>query len=505
MTSRTFLILAGILLAGFLPISLTAQTQPGGGSITAPVEGIEELQARAGTALEEARKESQDILSPHHFERALALFEEGRSAVASKREETLIRIKFKQSLEELDEAKKVAEAARAQLGGVLAARQAAVAAGADSVGEGNWRRSEERFRSLVREFERSSTSAKEADVEEIAAMYRAARRDALRNLILKDAKERISEVERRDGTRLFPTVLLRAQQAMSRAEAELAQDNLDGARTDAKSALHHANHALALITYADGAQKEKHPWESALVPYDDMLDKVLGQLNSEYDYAQSGAFAGPKIDSLISARQDTLIAQAAHDSATIKSLEESLAEAQTHLTDTQNRIAEMQRRLETVQGSKDTAQAQLEKGKETIDRIGRAQSLFKPGEAVILQNDKGDVIVRLQAIRFAEGETNLTKTHLKVLDKAAEAIALFPGAAISVEGHTDSLGDADQNLALSEKRAAGVADYLAAKMQIARDQIKSAGFGAARPIATNATPEGRGRNRRIDIVLTYPK
>ena len=160
---------------------------------------------------------------------------------------------------------------------------------------------------------------------------------------------------------------------------------------------------------------------------------------------RSGAEAGDQIISLVDARQDTLQHQVARDSTTIQSLEASLSDAQTQLTDAHNRIAELERRLEAAVMGKDTAQAALMRGKEAIDRISRAQSLFKPGEAVLLQNDKGDVVIRVQAIRFAEGETNLQKSHLKVLDKVVDAIAVFPGAIISVEGHTDSLGEAETN------------------------------------------------------------
>ena len=52
--------------------------------------------------------------------------------------------------------------------------------------------------------------------------------------MLKDARDRIADVERRGGTRTVPSLVLRAQQAISRAEADLAQENLDGARGEAR-------------------------------------------------------------------------------------------------------------------------------------------------------------------------------------------------------------------------------------------------------------------------------
>jgi outer membrane protein OmpA-like peptidoglycan-associated protein len=99
----------------------------------------------------------------------------------------------------------------------------------------------------------------------------------------------------------------------------------------------------------------------------------------------------------------------------------------------------------------------------------------------------------------------LDKARQRIIDRAADAITLFPGAAIRVEGHTDSVGTAEKNQTISTDRATSVAEYLAAKLKISSDKIVSQGFGNTKPIAPNATPEGRARNRRVDIVLTFAK
>jgi len=69
---------------------------------------------------------------------------------------------------------------------------------------------------------------------------------------------------------------------------------------------------------------------------------------------------------------------------------------------------------------------------------------------------------------------------------------------IYVGGHTDSLGDAQENLALSQKRAQAVADFLASG-GIPKEKITAKGYGSKYPVAPNTSAKNRAKNRRIDI------
>jgi OmpA-OmpF porin, OOP family len=70
-----------------------------------------------------------------------------------------------------------------------------------------------------------------------------------------------------------------------------------------------------------------------------------------------------------------------------------------------------------------------------------------------------------------------------------------------VQGHTDSIGRDDYNQKLSEVRAATVGAWFV-DHGMARGQLVSHGYGSSRPVADNATPEGRARNRRVEIART---
>jgi outer membrane protein OmpA-like peptidoglycan-associated protein len=71
---------------------------------------------------------------------------------------------------------------------------------------------------------------------------------------------------------------------------------------------------------------------------------------------------------------------------------------------------------------------------------------------------------------------------------------------LAIEGHTDNVGDAVANQALSAKRAAAVRAHLMEHHGIAAGRLEAAGFGASRPAAPNDSEEGRGKNRRVELV-----
>jgi OOP family OmpA-OmpF porin len=104
-------------------------------------------------------------------------------------------------------------------------------------------------------------------------------------------------------------------------------------------------------------------------------------------------------------------------------------------------------------------------------------------------------------LQFAFGEAGILPESAKELQAAADFIQAQPGARILVEGHTDSIGSVESNLALSKARAAEVRRALVENYGLDADRIETAGFGEAQPIADNATPDGRQLNRRVVITV----
>nr|WP_315150135.1 DUF5723 family protein [uncultured Flavobacterium sp.] len=104
---------------------------------------------------------------------------------------------------------------------------------------------------------------------------------------------------------------------------------------------------------------------------------------------------------------------------------------------------------------------------------------FVTGKAVLQSADKGETDGRLDAIK--------------------EIIKNYPNAKFSIEGHTDSVGNAKANQTLSEARAKAVMDALVAK-GVNPENLTYKGFGASKPVASNKTAAGRAQNRRTEVI-----
>lgn len=103
-------------------------------------------------------------------------------------------------------------------------------------------------------------------------------------------------------------------------------------------------------------------------------------------------------------------------------------------------------------------------------------------------------------ILFESGRAAIERDSVGLLDNLVDVAMRCPSATITIAGHTDSDGDDAANLALSDRRARAVADYLA-KAGIASDHLKAVGFGRTQPIASNDTDEGKAQNRRIEFTV----
>ena len=112
-----------------------------------------------------------------------------------------------------------------------------------------------------------------------------------------------------------------------------------------------------------------------------------------------------------------------------------------------------------------------------------------------------NIILNLPSdLTFASGSADIAGSFLPVLDDVATILNQYPSTYIDVVGHADSSGNAASNMTLSERRANATAGYLVAR-KVKAERIYIAGLGDTQPIATNATPEGRAKNRRVEITL----
>ncbi len=107
-----------------------------------------------------------------------------------------------------------------------------------------------------------------------------------------------------------------------------------------------------------------------------------------------------------------------------------------------------------------------------------------------------------EGLFFASGSSKIKTSSYKVLDNVYSIMQSNPDYKLSIEGHTDNTGDAAKNLQLSKDRSAAAKAYLV-KKGVDASRITSNGFGITKPVADNATPEGRQKNRRVDFNIGF--
>ena len=127
--------------------------------------------------------------------------------------------------------------------------------------------------------------------------------------------------------------------------------------------------------------------------------------------------------------------------------------------------------------------AELEGTGVSVTRIGDNITLNMPGN-----------------VTFATDSSDLRPAFFDVLNSVGKVMKEFDQTVVEVAGHTDSTGSEDYNQGLSERRASSVSRYLVAK-GISDQRFITVGMGELRPVADNATAEGRQSNRRVEITM----
>ena len=148
-----------------------------------------------------------------------------------------------------------------------------------------------------------------------------------------------------------------------------------------------------------------------------------------------------------------------------------------------------------------------QKAQAAADQAGQAQTQADNAVHRVdsLQNTVANLdnykVVTETAVHFGFDKDNLTKTAQEALDQLATDVTNAKGYIVTVEGGTDSVGNADYNYGLSERRANAVIQYLPSKHSIPPHKIYLIGLGKDKPVDSNKTRDGRAKNRRVDVRL----
>ena len=134
----------------------------------------------------------------------------------------------------------------------------------------------------------------------------------------------------------------------------------------------------------------------------------------------------------------------------------------------------------------------------------QAQELEKAG-APVERTPEGAIVVKMPGdLLFATNSSTLSPQSVDEVTRVADVLVKYPENRIQVSGHTDSTGSDEYNKQLSLKRADAVAQVLLGR-GVKPAQIATAGAGEIQPVSSNATPEGRAKNRRVQLHIDIPE
>lgn len=156
----------------------------------------------------------------------------------------------------------------------------------------------------------------------------------------------------------------------------------------------------------------------------------------------------------------------------------------------QSRLAARTREADQARGDADAARSEAEELQRQIDALQA-----KP-------TDRG-LVLTLGDLMFEFDSSELKPGATSTLDRLVGFLQQYPDRGVAIEGHTDSVGSADYNYRLSQRRAESVRSYLV-RSGIAFDRLSATGKGKDQPLADNESDAGRRQNRRVELIIDNP-
>ena len=465
-----------------------------------PIESVARLEADIATA----RQNQVHVLSPNWFSQAEASFIKAKKGIDTGTEITQILENVVESEKALQHAEEASKLSRTMLPEAIESRDKALSAGARQFGE-EFDTVEKRFLNLTKAIENDRIGYAKKKAPDVSDDYLALELKAIKTATIKTVQPVIDLAEKEKAKKYVPQSLSLAQKYYEDTDAFITQHRYAKEEIDkkVKDSMFAAQRAVVLNNQSKKIEKMK-PEEIALW-MEDNLHQITVQLSAvdmrnQTENIQLDNIAG----SIRSLQKEN------------RSLNEQLGAQQNEFQEKsalyESNIAELNQQIATLEGmaKKDrktkadliaeqrAVERRLAAEREFNEKFLKVQTFFRTSDAEVYKQ-RNQLVIRLKAMRFPVGTAVIMPENYMLLSKVQQSIEVFDGPSVVIEGHTDSTGADEVNQILSKQRAKAVRDYLVANKTVPADKIDFQGYGPTRPLASNATPEGRAINRRIDV------
>lgn len=444
-------------------------------------------------AIEQARTER--ALAPNSYSEAVEALQDATRDAERGRSPERIHSRLAEGVAAIEAARKFAAAARESLGSIVKTREDALAADAPKLAGELWERAARRFQDAMIANERNDLQTAQRRAAEAEVLLRDAELTAIKGAVLNEARALIAKAEEEKVERAAPRSLQAAKRYLADAEREIQLNRYDliSPKNLAAQARYEARHALHLAQVIRQVLEQEKDDQAGLEALILSWEEPLKRIASEMELSA-------RFDEGFQRAMQELLEYAQQQHQTTRRLALELEDRNQQISSLKAEVQRLEARLGGVSDERIALQRRLDAQERLRANVAAVAASFTPDEARVFRQGE-DVVISLLGINFASGRSTVEASNTQLMNKVREALALFPGSSIVVEGHTDANGSDSANLILSQDRADAVKQYLVNSFQLDPEKITSIGYGEVRPVATNETTDGRARNRRIDLVV----
>jgi OmpA-OmpF porin, OOP family len=446
------------------------------------------LLEKLGQELAVAKENRVHLLSPNWYAGANASYNNAKAALNKGAALDGILGYIATGQAQLGQAIDFAGKSRNSLSNVIKSRDAASKVAADRYKK-EFGKLESDFFKLTKAVESNNTGYVRNKKKLLNDQYRALELRAIKDAELVDVRRLMRTAETLDMDDTAPRSYVIAKEKAAEADAAITKDRYDKEAIDAAvGTAEFFGRRLHQISAASQKLDKMEP-EDIVLWMESFLSQTSNQLKQE-----------DRRNLTFKEQQEAIM-------SAITLLQRNKSSVLTQLQAKNLEINKLNRRLTNLEGRTHEVSAHKERlaaEKKFNERYNKVQGYFSANQAEVYKKAE-HLVIRLKAMQFPVGQSVIVPANYPLLNTVQRAIKAFGNPDVVIEGHTDSTGAETMNQQLSRSRAESVQQYLIHNGVLPASKVIAKGYGSSRPLASNATTNGRAINRRIDVIIKPEK
>ncbi|RJP76084.1 MAG: hypothetical protein C4522_19135 [Desulfobacteraceae bacterium] len=452
--------------------------------------------------LEMAKEVKADLLVPDTFKKGMKYYREAEEMYQNKEDMDEMKQFIDRSKDLFEKAIKDSQIAGVLFTETMVAREDTLKINGDQLDPVNWNEAEFLFRDAAEELEDGDSDNAKSIGKEAEILYRKAELKAIQSKYLKEVWSLLNKAENMDIRKYAPITLEKAKNFAKKAESLLHLHRYDqkDAEQLSNQAEYEVKHAIYMAGIIKPLEDNDRTFESIFLDAEIPIKNIANSLSLSVKFDEGFDIPTQNIINSIHLLQKENIELSKILQNDKSELSNIIKMKNNEIKELNDKIGYLENRLNKLASSEEKLKFEIEQEKIRKEKIHRISASFSSDEGKALLDGK-NVLIRLYGLNFPSGKSDIKPQFFGLLSKLKNAFSEFPGCFITIEGHTDAIGGDSVNQQLSEDRAEAVRQYIIANSNISWDRIQAKGYGETHPVASNETPEGQAKNRRIDVVI----